>query len=133
MQPMVFVLIVEDESLLFMPLEAALKEGGYAVEIATGGEEAIGKLDAPGANYGALVTDVNLGRSKLTGWDVAKHARELSPLIPVVYMTGASAADWGANGVPNSVLIQKPFAPNQVVTAVSQLLNQTSTASPAAS
>jgi DNA-binding response OmpR family regulator len=131
MQP-VFVLLVEDEALLSMSLEEALKEGGYAVEIATGGEEAIAKLDTPAANYGALVTDINLGRSKLTGWDVAKHARELFSLIPVVYVTGASGADWGANGVPNSVLIQKPFAPNQVVTAVSQLLNQTSTAPPAA-
>jgi hypothetical protein len=41
----------------------------------------------------------------------------------VVYMTGASADDWGSKGVPNSVLINKPFAPVQVVTAVSQLLN----------
>jgi len=38
-------------------------------------------------------------------------------------MTGDAGSDWAANGVPNSVLITKPFAPAQVVTAVSQLLN----------
>jgi hypothetical protein len=38
-------------------------------------------------------------------------------------MTGASAHDWGSKGVPNSVLLTKPFANAQVVTAVSQLLN----------
>jgi hypothetical protein len=60
---------------------------------------------------------------KLTGWEVARHAREIIKQIPVVYMTGAGAHDWGSMGVPNSVLLIKPFAPAQVVTAVSQLLS----------
>lgn len=38
-------------------------------------------------------------------------------------MTGASADDWPSMGVPNSILLTKPFAPAQLVTAVSQLLN----------
>jgi hypothetical protein len=38
-------------------------------------------------------------------------------------MTGDSAADWTAEGVPNSILVQKPFAFTQVVTAISTLLN----------
>ena len=40
-----------------------------------------------------------------------------------VYMTGAAADDWASEGVPNSILLKKPFAPAQLVTAVSQLLN----------
>jgi DNA-binding response OmpR family regulator len=124
MEPTVLVFLVEDEVLLQLPLTEALKEGGYSVEIADNGEEAIRKLEAPDAHYGALATDVNLG-GKLTGWDVARRARELFPMLPVVYMTGAAASEWGSNGVPNSVLVQKPFAPAQIVTAISQLLNQT--------
>jgi hypothetical protein len=50
----------------------------------------------------------------------------------VVYVTGAAAAEWSSKGVPNSLIIQKPFAPAQVVTAVSQLLNAPPTATPAA-
>jgi two-component system, cell cycle response regulator CpdR len=38
-------------------------------------------------------------------------------------MTGAAAEEWGSHGVPNSVLLQKPFAPAQLVTTVSNLLN----------
>jgi hypothetical protein len=38
-------------------------------------------------------------------------------------MTGAAAGDWASRGVPNSILLEKPFAPAQLVTAVSQLLN----------
>jgi DNA-binding response OmpR family regulator len=63
-------------------------------------------------------------RGELTGWDVARRAREIFPNMPVVYMTGAAADQWPSHGVPNSVLLQKPFAPAQVVTAISQLLNQ---------
>jgi hypothetical protein len=40
----------------------------------------------------------------------------------VVYITGDSAHEWTVHGVPNSVLVTKPFAAAQVVTAVSQLL-----------
>jgi hypothetical protein len=34
-------------------------------------------------------------------------------------MTGTSADDYGSQGVPNSILLNKPFAPAQLVTAVS--------------
>lgn len=52
---------------------------------------------------------------------VAKHARELDPEFPVVYMSGDSAADWASKGVPNSIRLSKPFAPAQLVTAVFSL------------
>jgi hypothetical protein len=44
-------------------------------------------------------------------------------LLPVVCTTGAAADQWPSQGVPSSILLQKPFAPAQLVTAVSQLLN----------
>ena len=101
----------------------ALEEGGFQTEITASGEEAITLLNSDAAKYRALLTDIHLS-GKLTGWDVAKRAREINPEIPIVYMTGAAADDWPSHGVPNSVLLNKPFAPAQVVTAVSQLLNQ---------
>ena len=59
----------------------------------------------------------------MDGWEVAKRAREIDPEFPVVYMSGAHAEDWASKGVPNSIMLAKPFAPAQLVTAVSQLLN----------
>jgi DNA-binding response OmpR family regulator len=73
-------------------------------------------------NVRGLITDINLGKGP-DGWDVARHARELIPALPVVYMSGASAHEWTSHGVPHSVFIAKPFAPAQVVTAISTLLN----------
>ncbi len=72
--------------------------------------------------YSALVTDVN-PKGSMKGWDIARLVRQIDPAFPVVYMTGAAADDWASEGVPNSILLTEPFAPAQLVTAVSQLLN----------
>lgn len=117
------ILIVEDDRLVQDLVREALEEGGFQTEIVASGEEAISLLNSDATKYRALLTDIHL-TGHLTGWDVARRAREISPDIPIVYMTGAAADDWPAHGVPNSVLLNKPFAPAQVVTAVSQLLNQ---------
>jgi len=93
--------------------------------IASSGDNAVELLDASERKYHALVTDINLSPSKFDGWDVARHAREIDPNFPVVYMSGKDADDWAAKGVPNSIMLAKPFAPAQLVTAVSQLLNTT--------
>jgi hypothetical protein len=46
-----------------------------------------------------------------------------------VYTTGARATEWTANGVPKILLIPKPFAPAQMVTALTQLINEAAGAS----
>jgi DNA-binding NtrC family response regulator len=116
------VLIVEDEELAQQMVEDALKDGGFQTQIASSAEEAVTLLNGKGANYCALVTDINL-KGRMSGWEVAKHAREIDPTFPIVYMTGAAGGEWASHGVPNSILLEKPFALAQLVTAVSQLLN----------
>jgi DNA-binding response OmpR family regulator len=116
------VLIVEDDTLIQTMVEDALKEAGFETAIAPSAEEAVTLIKGKVNNYRALVTDINL-KGRMTGWDVAREARQAEPEFPIVYITGASAHDWVSHGVPNSILIEKPFAPAQLVTAVSQLLN----------
>jgi DNA-binding response OmpR family regulator len=120
------ILLVEDEALISTMVEDALAGAGFIVTVVAKGEEAIHMLEDHAADYRALVTDVNLS-NHVTGWEVAKRAREITPEMPVVYTSGGGAAEWTSKGVPNSILIEKPFAAAQVVTAVSQLLNQGNT------
>jgi CheY-like chemotaxis protein len=122
LQELLWILVVEDDLLVQALVVEALAEGGYEPAIAGSGEEAVSLLRGDQRQYRALVTDINLGDA-VDGWEVAKHAREIDPAFPIVYMTGASADQWASHGVPNSVLLPKPFAPAQLVTAVSQLLN----------
>jgi CheY-like chemotaxis protein len=116
------ILVVEDDDLVQTMVEAALADGGFEPAIAASGEEAVTLLKGGLTKYRALVTDINL-RGRMDGWEVAKRAREIDPEFPIVYMTGTSADEYGSQGVPNSILLNKPFAPAQLVTAVSQLLN----------
>ncbi|MCG6204569.1 response regulator [Rhodopseudomonas sp. HC1] len=122
MENSIVVLVVEDEPMIQSLVQEALEEGGFQVEAVASGEDAE-KLLAQPDRFRAVITDVNLGRDRMDGWDVGRLARETDPSLPVIYMTGDSAAEWASRGVPNSLLITKPFAPSQVVSAVAQLLN----------
>lgn len=124
------VLVVEDEALLHDLLVDPLEEGGFRATVVLRGDEAISELEREGSSWSALVTDIRLGRDQPTGWEIARRARELNPQIAVVYITGDSAPDFGANGTPNSLILTKPFAPAQILTAVTQLLNRMVRGSP---
>lgn len=80
------VLVVDDDALILHSQELALEDAGYSIATALGSQEAVAMLDKDPHEYRALVTDVNMGDDRPTGWDVAKHARELNAKIPVVYI-----------------------------------------------
>jgi CheY-like chemotaxis protein len=118
----ILILVIEDDLEIQAIINEALCDGGYQPALATSGEEALTLLKGGQTPYRVLVTDINL-LGRIDGWKVARQARELDPAFPVIYMTGAAADQWPSHGVPNSVLLTKPFAPAQLVTAVSSLLN----------
>ena len=117
------VLIVEDEQLVSLAVEDIISEGGFEFVAVALGDQAISELEKDAHRFSALLTDIRMP-GKATGWDVARRARELCPTIPVIYMTGDSAVEWAANGVPDSVPLQKPFADAQLITALATLLNK---------
>lgn len=121
MSELPLILVIEDEYFLQADVENVLTEAGFATDIVSSGEEALTLLMDGTKHPKALVTDVQLA-GRLSGWDVARRMREKDPTFPVVYVT-AYDRDWAAQGVPNSIVIPKPFAPAQLVTAISNLLN----------
>ena len=98
------ILVVEDEPLIQGLIEEALSDGGFNTAIVASGEEALTLLNGHKDKYRALVTDISLD-GKIEGWEVARHAREIDPEFPVIYMSGASVDDWGSKGVPNSLIL----------------------------
>jgi DNA-binding response OmpR family regulator len=119
------ILIVEDEPLIGGSLKDVLEDAGFLVDLATDADEAMAILERDRArDLSGLVTDINLGGPR-TGWDIAARTREMNPALPVVYMSGDSAADWPARGVPHSTVLEKPFAASQIVVALSAQLNRT--------
>ena len=122
MEP-VLLLLAEDEPLIALATQDALEDAGFTIVPAASGADAIAILDERHGEIKGLVTDVRLG-SGPSGWEVARHARELNPLLPILYTTGDSAMDWPVQGVPKSVVIQKPYVTAQVLTAISTLMTE---------
>jgi CheY-like chemotaxis protein len=124
--PEPLLLLVEDEPLVLLVAQDALEAGGYKVVPVQIASDALSVLSSRGAELSGLVTDIRLPGGP-DGWEIARHARELRADLPVVYTTGDSAADWPAKGVPNSVVVQKPYAGAQLLTAISTLMTSADT------
>ncbi len=113
-------LLVEDEPLILKLLTAQLEDGGFAVVTACDGLEGLQIIADPYAAIDAVVTDIRMPR--LDGWALAQQARKAMPDVPVVYVSGDSADLWDSNGVPNSLMLQKPFVGEQLLTALATLI-----------
>jgi DNA-binding response OmpR family regulator len=101
------VLVVDDDPGLLALICADLKEKGLACVCARSDREAYKLLGSQA--FDAVVVDVNLGVGT-TGFDVARRARQVTPQIRVVYMSGeANARSWMSFGVPSSDYVSKPF------------------------
>ena len=115
------LLLVEDELLVAMPVTLALSDEGHEVLQACSGEEAVALLQERHHQIIGLISDVRLGGA-VTGWDVARRARELNPELPVIYVSGDSWKEWTVNGVPGSVMVEKPFTLADIVSAMANLI-----------
>lgn len=116
------LLYVEDDCFTQHEVEIALAEAGFAVFAVASGGEALAALRSDDQPFRGLITDIDLGEGP-NGWEVARKARERTADLPVVYVSGASASDWTALGMPHSVMIAKPYATAQIVIAISKLLD----------
>ncbi|HEX3363510.1 response regulator [Phenylobacterium sp.] len=112
------LLYVEDEPLIQELAVTALEEAGFSLDTVSSGAAAIAAIDERGVDFKALITDIDLGTGP-SGWDVAKHARERFPDLPIVYVGGGSSNDWPSLGVPGSIMLVKPYASAQLIVAVS--------------
>jgi len=113
------VLLVEDEIFIAEIIRDALEDRGLAVKSAHCHRTACDILDDEARTFSVLVADINLGPGE-DGFAVARRARELHPGLKVVYITG-HAAHLLKNGVDGSVLIPKPFYPDELAERVAEM------------
>src|SRR5262245_56809732 len=115
------ILLVEDEPLLSELMTEALTDRGFAVEVAPDAGHALRYL-LSGAEVDVLFTDIDLGDG-MDGAQLAKLAREMRPMLPVVYASGRRAAEQ-LNTVPNSIFLPKPYSLSQVDATIAQVIRK---------
>lgn len=104
-------------------LAEELEREGFAVCLAENGEQAIALLQNPPAAFILLITDIHMP-GHLSGLDVARRMRRQHPEVPIIYTTGRPEALDGFDDLgAREVLVQKPYAPSDVLVAVRQLLD----------
>lgn len=106
------VLIVEDEPVARMMLEARLRAAGYPVQSARSGEEAM-QLLAEGA-FAVVVVDLYL--EEMSGLDLMVRVRALDPDMEVIILTGGAttASAIAATNHHAYAYLEKPVAPGQI-------------------
>lgn len=120
---MALILIVEDEIFIRQSAEWAMEDLGHGVLLAGDLGEAIAHLSAP-APIDALFVDMRLSDLPFGGYEVANQAAALRPGLRVLYTSGTPlTADMEGRFVPGGRFIQKPYSPEQLGTAMEQLLN----------
>jgi len=102
------VLVVDDDPGLLALICEDLHKQGLSCTCARSDREAY-RLLASQPAFDAMIVDVHLGTGT-TGFDVARRARQVTPDIRVVYISGeANARSWMSFGVPSSDYVSKPF------------------------
>jgi len=114
------ILVVEDQPELAHTVLRLLEPAGYAVTVATDARAAVSQL-TNGTQPDLLITDVVM--PGMTGPQLAAALREHHPGLPVLYMSGYTAAALGPqiHLDDNSALVEKPFTRSTLLSAIRSL------------
>ena len=102
------VLVVEDEARIADFVSRGLTEQGYAVDVATDGEESLQWSDV--ASFDLVVLDVMLPR--LSGMDVCQTLRDRGFQAPILMLTARDGVEDRVRGLDSGAddYLVKPFA-----------------------
>lgn len=113
------ILVVDDDPMVCDCVVMLLVFAGYQVDTATSGRAALEKLQKD--NFDLVFTDYTMPEMK--GDELATAAKELSPRLPVVIITGNAALLAEPAKLPPGVdfLIAKPFLLDDLCSAINRL------------
>lgn len=117
------ILIIEDDAKIASFIEKGFRENGYAVDVATDGEE--GLCLARQGFYDALVADLML--PKLDGLDMIEQLRAQKINTPVLILSAKRTVDDRIRGLQagGDDYMVKPFSFSELLVRVQTLLRRT--------
>ena len=122
------VLIVEDDASLREVARRILKRNGYRVLVASSAARALEIASDRTNQISLLLTDVVM--PVMGGYELAQRFGELSPLTPVLYMSGYAEPAIATHSPPGRPrgLVTKPFVESALLAAIHAALGETTNA-----
>ena len=122
MQPKQTILLVDDETAITDNLAPFLTRSGFAVEVASNGEEALHKVAAEHPDL--LVLDVLMPR--LDGREVLRQLRQGGNWTPILLLTQVGEAGERAMALEEGAddYLNKPFDPHELVARIRAVLRR---------
>lgn len=106
------ILLVEDEEIVALMAETALKKEGYRVFAFTNARDALAISESE--EFVLLIADVNLPGS-IDGVALAKMLRRKSPHLPVVLTSGSFDESRSFDEALQAFLLPKPFRKSRLL------------------
>ena len=116
------ILVIDDELFVCRSVQKIFTREGMQVEIALNGTE--GLLKVHGGGFDVVMVDVAM--PEMNGFEVVRTIREISPLLPVVVMSGYNTPQIKTQAfeVGSCGFVAKPFTPEEVREMVLAVLKQ---------
>ena len=118
------VLLVEDEEVVRQFARSVLEQAGYKVIEAANGQEALRRMQEPGRQVDAVLTDVVM--PEMGGRELGEQVARLKPGVPVLYLTGyAEDSTPRDEAIPSgAVCLRKPFKPHELTARIREALDK---------
>ena len=116
------ILVVDDEEIVLQSCRRALAAPGRTIDTATGGAEALKRLDE--GDYEIVLLDIMM--PGMDGLEVLQRLKETHPDIEVVMVTGLSQIDTAVRSMKLGAFdyVPKPFDPDELKLVVERALER---------
>jgi CheY-like chemotaxis protein len=116
------ILIAEDEELVRKIAIKVLENAGFDVLVARDGEEACELFNDNADRISLAFLDISMPRKN--GKEVYRLISGARPGLPVVFSSGYgySALEGGADDLPNTPMVRKPYTPSELVRQLREAL-----------
>ena len=118
------ILVVDDErDMLTFLTKMLAKKGGYAVESAASGEEAMAVIQSDPPD--AVLTDIKM--PGMDGLALLQHLRAIDPTVTIILMTGHGTIEMAVQALKEGAydFVEKPFDNERILRTVSRAVERT--------
>ncbi len=122
MSKMPRILVVDDEEAMRESLNDWLKEDGYEVGLAAGGQEAIDMVR--GEPWEVILLDLKM--PGMDGLETLKHLKEVRPDAEILMMTAYATVDTAVQAMKEGAFdyLVKPFDPDEIEILIKKIVKQ---------